>query len=140
MLQKFKELSEYLLIGVLATIPIVIVVQVVLIIKSLIASTFFGVYGYVDSYTFTFILLVVVVFALSYIGYSIVKNRRSIIISTAELLVEKIPFLNSVYRVSKKVISMFSASAPIRIAGAPRRALSSVASKIACACISAISG
>ena len=110
MLQKFKELSEYLLIGVLATIPIVIVVQVVLIIKSLIASTFFGVYGYVDSYTFTFILLVVVVFALSYIGYSIVKNRRSIIISTAELLVEKIPFLNSVYRVSKKVISMFSSS------------------------------
>lgn len=105
-----KQLSEYLLIGVLAIIPIVIVIQVVLAVKGIAEAAFFNVYGYVDSYLFTLMLFLAVIAGLSYIGYSIVKNRRSIIISTVDLLVDKIPLLSSIYRVSKKVISMFSAS------------------------------
>ncbi|QSA95558.1 DUF502 domain-containing protein [Methylococcus sp. EFPC2] len=108
MLQHIKQLSEYFLIGVLAILPIVIVIEVVLLLKDLIAGTFFSVYGYVDSYLFTSILFAVIVVALSYIGYSLVQRRRSIIISTADLLVEKIPLINTIYRVSKKVIAMFS--------------------------------
>lgn len=103
-----KLLSEYFLIGVLAVMPIVIVVQVVLVTKRLMASLFFSVYGYVDSYSFTFMLFVAVVVALGYIGYSIVKYRQSIIISTVDLLVAKIPLLSTIYRVTKKVINMFS--------------------------------
>ncbi len=103
-----KQFSEYFLIGVLAVIPIFIVIQVVLALKSMIANAFFSVYGYVDSLPFTVALFIAVVAALSYIGYSIVKNRQSIIISSVDLLVGKIPLLSSIYRVSKKVISMFS--------------------------------
>jgi uncharacterized membrane protein len=110
MINKIKQLSEYFLIGILAFIPIVIVIQVVLVTKSLIEGAFFRVYGYVDSYLFTFMVLATIVMVLSYIGYTILQSRRSIIISTVDLLMEKIPFLNTVYRVSKKVINMFTGS------------------------------
>jgi len=109
MKKQLKLFSEYFLIGVLAIIPIVIVIQVVLFVKRLIADAYFNVYGYVDSYLFTTILFFLVVAVLSSIGYSIVKYRHSIIISSVDLLVSKIPFLNTIYRVSKKVINMFSA-------------------------------
>lgn len=104
-----KQFSEYFLIGVLAILPIVIVVQVVLLTKRMLADLFFSVYGYVDNYAFAFVLFAAVVLALSYIGYSIVKHRQSIIISTVDLLVAKIPFLSTIYRVTKKVVNMFSA-------------------------------
>jgi uncharacterized membrane protein len=110
MFKKIKQLSEYFLIGVLAIIPIVIVIQVVLLTKRLIEGAFFSVYGYVDSYLFTFVVLATVVMVLSYIGYTLVQSRRSIIISTVDLLMAKIPFLNTIYRVSKKVIAMFTSS------------------------------
>ncbi|CAG0957828.1 hypothetical protein ANRL3_00670 [Anaerolineae bacterium] len=110
MKNNIKQLSEYFLIGVLAIIPIVIVVQVVLFFKDVIQSAFFNVYGYVDSYLFTAIVFLTVVLVISYIGYTLVKSRRSIIISAVDLLMDKIPFLNTIYRVSKKVIAMFSNS------------------------------
>jgi len=110
MLDKLKQLSEFFLIGVLAIIPIVVVIQVVLLTKRLIEDLFFSVYGSVDSYLFTFMIFAIVLVALSYIGYSIVQSRRSIIISTVDLLMAKIPLLNTVYRISKKVINMFSGS------------------------------
>jgi uncharacterized membrane protein len=110
MKNNLRQLSEYFLIGVLATLPIVIVVQVVLWIKGMIEDAFFGVYGKLDSYLFTVILFASIVFMLSYIGYTLVQSRRSIIISGVDLLMAKIPFLNTIYRVSKKVISMFSNS------------------------------
>ncbi len=110
MLNKLKQLSEFFLIGVLAIIPIVVVIQVVLLTKRLIEDLFFSVYGSVDSYLFTFMIFAIVLVALSYIGYSIVQSRRSIIISTVDLLMAKIPLLNTVYRISKKVINMFSGS------------------------------
>lgn len=105
-----KQFSEYFLIGVLAILPILIVIQVVLFVKRLIEDAFFNVYGYVASYLFTSILFLLAVAFLSSIGYSIVKYRRSIIISSVELLVSKIPFLNTIYRVSQKVIDIFSKS------------------------------
>jgi uncharacterized membrane protein len=103
-----KQVSEYFLIGVLAIIPIVIVIQVVLFFKGMIEDAFFNVYGRVDSYLLTFVLFASVVLILSYIGFTIVRSRRSIIISTVDLLMDKIPLLNTIYRVSKKVINMFS--------------------------------
>lgn len=105
-----KQFSEYFLIGVLAVMPIVIVIQVVMFTKRMLADLFYSVYGYVDSYAFTFMLFLAVLAALSYIGYSIVKHRQSIIISTVDLLVAKIPFLSTIYRVTKKVINMFSSN------------------------------
>lgn len=110
MKNNIKQFSEYFLIGVLAIIPIVIVMQVVLLIKGMLEDAFFNVYGRLDSYAFTVVVFAFVIFMLSYIGYSIVKSRRSIFISGVDLLMAKIPFLSAIYRVSKKVINMFTSS------------------------------
>lgn len=110
MYKPLKQISEYFLIGVLAVVPIVIVIQVVLVMKRMLADLFFSVYGYVDSYAFTFMLFAAVVAGLTYIGYTIVKRSQSIVISTVDLLMAKIPFLSTIYRVTKKVIGMFRAS------------------------------
>jgi len=110
MKSNMRQFSEFFLIGVLAILPVVIVVQVVLWIKDIIQGAFSSVYGRLDNYVFTAMVFVSIVLALSYIGYSLVRSRRSIIISAVDLLMEKIPFLNTIYRVSKKVIAMFSSS------------------------------
>ncbi|MFM8331603.1 MAG: DUF502 domain-containing protein [Candidatus Methylumidiphilus sp.] len=110
MKNSIKQLSEYFLIGVLAIIPIVIVVQVVLLIKGMVEDAFFSVYGRLDSYLFASLVFASIILALSYIGYSLVKSRRSLIISGVDLLMARIPFLNTIYRVSKKVITMFSST------------------------------
>ena len=44
---------------------------------------------------------------LAYIGHELSKRRQSLIISLFDLLIERVPFLSSIYRVSKKVINMF---------------------------------
>jgi uncharacterized membrane protein len=105
-----KQPFKYFLIGVLAIIPIVVVVQVVLVTKSIFESLFFSVYGKLDNYLFTFIVFAVVVMALTYIGYNLVQSKRSLIISSVDLLMDKVPLLNSVYRISKKVINIFTGS------------------------------
>lgn len=110
MKNNLKQFSEFFLIGVLAVLPIVIVVQVVLWLKALVEDAFFSVYGRLDSYLFTALLFAGIVLGLSYIGSTLVKSRRSILISGVDLLMAKIPFLNTIYRVSKKVINMFTNS------------------------------
>ncbi len=103
-----KRYSEYFLLGVLAVLPIAIVIQIVVWLKNIATAIFFNIYGYSDSYLATFILFFVIIVFLCYIGYSIVKRRRSIIITAFDLFIGKIPLLNTIYRVSKKIMNMFS--------------------------------
>lgn len=110
MFNTLKQPFKYFLIGVLAIIPIVVVVQVVLVTKSIFESLFFSVYGKLDNYLFTFMVFAVVVMVLTYIGYNLVQSKRSLIISSVDLLMDKVPLLNSVYRISKKVINIFTGS------------------------------
>jgi uncharacterized membrane protein len=102
-----RRYSEYFLIGVLAVLPILIVIQIVLWLKNIGTAIFFGIHGYSESYMVTFVLFFLIIILLSYIGYSIAKRRRSIIITAFDLLIGKIPLLNTIYRVSQKIMNMF---------------------------------
>ncbi|BCX81532.1 hypothetical protein MIT9_P1110 [Methylomarinovum caldicuralii] len=108
MFQVIKQLFKYFLLGVLAVIPVLITIQIVLFTKELLTDLIVSLYGYSASYSFTTSLLVLSIALLTYIGYSITRYRRSIIISAIDAVIEKIPLLNTVYRVSKKVIAMFT--------------------------------
>jgi len=52
-------------------------------------------------FTVSFLILV-------YIGHKIAQEGRSWVIAIIDSVIEKIPFLNTIYRVLKKVINMFS--------------------------------
>jgi len=103
-----KKLLNYFLIGVFSVIPIVIVVQIILFVKEMVSELFRFVYGFSDSYLYTALVFAVSFVILVSIGSTIVKKGRSWVISIFDYVIDRIPFLNTIYRVLKKVINMFS--------------------------------
>lgn len=103
-----KKLLNYFLIGVFSVIPIVIVVQIILFVKEMVSELFHFVYGFSDSYLYTALVFAVSFIILVSIGSTIVKKGRSWVISAFDYIIDRIPFLNTIYRVLKKVINMFS--------------------------------
>ena len=103
-----KKLLNYFLIGVFSVIPIVIVVQIILFVKAMVSELFHFVYGFSDSYLYTALVFAVSFIILVSIGSTIVKKGRSWVISIFDYIIDRIPFLNTIYRVLKKVINMFS--------------------------------
>ncbi|HFD12876.1 MAG TPA: DUF502 domain-containing protein [Crenotrichaceae bacterium] len=108
MIEHVKKIFNYFLIGVLGVIPIVLVLQIFIVVKNMISGLFFQVYGYVDSYAYTVVVFIISFSLLASIGYSLSKYRSSLVIGFFERVINKIPFVNTVYRVSKKIVKMFS--------------------------------
>jgi len=103
-----KKLLNDFLIGVFAVIPIVIVLQIIIFVKELVSELFQVVYGFSDNYLYTAMVFAVSFIILVYIGNTTVKKGRSWVISVFDFVIARIPFLNTIYRVLKKVINMFS--------------------------------
>jgi uncharacterized membrane protein len=103
-----KKLMNNFLIGVFAVIPIVIVLQIIVFVKGLVSELFQVVYGFSDNYLYTALVFAVSFIILVSIGNTIVKKGRSWVISIFDFIIDRIPFLNTIYRVLKKVINMFS--------------------------------
>ena len=103
-----KTLFNYFLIGTLAVIPIVIILQIIIFVKERVSDLFSIVYGYADNYTYTVLVFAVSFLILVSLGYEIVKKGRPWVITVVEFVIDRIPFIKTVYRVLKKVINMFS--------------------------------
>ncbi len=103
-----RAIVNYFMIGALAVIPIVLIIQIVLFIEVLISRLFRFVYGYSDNYGYTLIFFSVSFLILVAIGYKIVKEGKFWLIAAFDWIIDRIPVLNSIYRVSKKIINMFS--------------------------------
>lgn len=102
-----KKLLNNFLIGIFAVIPIVVVLQIILFIKNLLMSLFGLVYGYANNYSYTALVFILSFFILVLLGHEIVKKGRPLAITLIEKVIDRIPLLNTVYRVITKVISMF---------------------------------
>jgi uncharacterized membrane protein len=103
-----KMLLNNFLIGVFAVIPIVVVLQIIIFVKELVSELFQVVYGFSDNYLYTALVFAVSFIILVYIGNTTAKKGRSWVISVFDFVIARIPFLNTIYRVLKKVINMFS--------------------------------
>ncbi len=102
-----KKFFNYFLIGVLAFIPVVVVAKIVLFVKQLMGDTFRIVYDYADNYLVTIVLLLVSFLIFTYVGYRVAQGR-SLIIASIDAVINRIPILNTIYRVIKKIVNMFS--------------------------------
>ena len=107
MTDSLKRVFNLFLIGVLAFIPVFLIVQIVLFAKELMLEGYAMVYGYSDSAFLTIVLFVFSFTLFTYIGYRINMGRSSII-AVIDLVIERIPLLNTIYRVTKKIVNMFS--------------------------------
>ncbi len=102
-----KKLLNHFLIGVFAIIPIVIVIEIILFVKAMVSNLFSVVYVFADSYLYTAIVFIISFMLLVSIGNTIVQKGGSWIIRTFDFVIDRIPLLNTIYRVTKKVINMF---------------------------------
>lgn len=105
--QLIKKLLNHFLIGVFAVIPIVIVLEIIIFVQGLISHLFGIVYVFADSYVYTAIVFIISFILMVSIGRTIVQKGGSWIIRMFDVVIDKIPLLNTVYRVMKKVINMF---------------------------------
>jgi uncharacterized membrane protein len=96
------------MIGVLAVIPIVIALQIMIFVKDRVSDLIGTVYAVADNYLYTTIVFGVSIAILVWIGHKMVKDGRYWVIATFDNFIERIPVLNTIYRVIKKVINMFS--------------------------------
>ena len=103
-----KRIANYFLIGVFAFIPVVVILQIVLFMKEFISGTFQIVYGYWDNYLLTISIFIFSFYLFVYIGYRLTKVEGSWIIRVIDNIINRIPLLNSISRVTKKVVHMFS--------------------------------
>lgn len=108
MTQGIKTLLNYFLIGVFAVIPIVIILQIIIFVKDRVSDLFRLVYGYSDSYAYTLLFFSVSFLILVTIGHKIVKEGKFWVIAAFDFIIDRIPLINSIYRVTKKVVNMFS--------------------------------
>lgn len=102
-----KKLFNYSLIGILALIPVVVILQIILFVKDRLTDLFQFVYGYSDNYLVTFLLFAASFAMITYIGHRVSLGRFSII-AMFEHLIERIPLLSTVYRVTKKLVNMIA--------------------------------
>ncbi len=102
-----KKVANYFLIGVLAFLPIVVILQIVIFLKDLINIIVHMVYGFSDSYLYTVLVFALSFAVFTYIGYRVSEGRSSII-ALIDNVIHKIPFLNTVYRVTKKIVNLIT--------------------------------
>lgn len=103
-----KKIFNYFLIGILAFLPIYVIGQIVFFVNDRLSGLVRFVYGYYDNYLMTSLIFASSFFTFTYIGYRLSKVGKSWIISGIDSVIERIPVLNTVYRVIKKVVNMFS--------------------------------
>ncbi|MFA5984106.1 MAG: DUF502 domain-containing protein [Methylococcaceae bacterium] len=103
-----RKLFNYCLIGIFAVIPIVVILQIVIFVRDRISDLFQLVYGYSDNYLYTGLFFFLSFIILVLIGHKTVKEGRFWAIALFDRIIERIPLLNSIHRVVKKVLSMFS--------------------------------
>jgi len=103
-----RRIANYFLIGIFAFIPIVVILQIVLFMKDLIANSFQLVYGYWDNYLITGIIFILSFSLFVYVGYRLQRMGGSWLIALIDGTVNRIPVLNTIYRVTKKVVNLFS--------------------------------
>ncbi|MGZ5526183.1 MAG: DUF502 domain-containing protein, partial [Methylomonas sp.] len=103
-----KKLFNYFLIGALAVIPIVVILEIMIFVKDRVSDLFQMVYGYADNYLYTILVFAISFFILVYIGRKLVQEGRSWVIGAFDHIIERIPLMNTLYRVLKKVVNMFS--------------------------------
>ncbi len=103
-----KQFFRYIFIGALALIPLLIVIQLIFWVNELTVNLFDFVSSYTNSTTYTMSLFVFTVIMLAFIGSSIEKAGKSLLVSTIDKLLAKVPAIGTIYSIIKKITALFT--------------------------------
>jgi len=102
-----KKIFKYILIGFISIIPAVITAQILLFIYSSFYSGIVWIYGYTNDWIYTISAIILSIMFLYITGHSVIVYGTSIYIKTIEKVVNKLPIINSIYSIIRKVLDMF---------------------------------
>ena len=105
-----KQLFKNVFLGVLALIPLFIVIQIVLWLNGLMIQLFKFVSLYTDNGFYTASVLLLVFIFLAITGASIQKAGKSYIVSKIDNLLERVPAIGNIYCIVKKITELFKPS------------------------------
>jgi len=106
--EQLKRIANYFLIGIFAFIPVVVILQILLFMKDMMTSSVQLVYGYWDNYLVTALIFLLSFSLFVYVGYRLNRMGGTWIIGLIDAAVNKLPLLNTIYRVTKKIVNLFS--------------------------------
>lgn len=104
-----KSFVSYMLKGLLAILPIIVLIWIVSIIYQAISSITFSIFSITQQNIISTIVIftLMIVFLLA-LGYIVDKNKEAIFLKLAEMLIGKIPLLSPIYSTIKEAINLFS--------------------------------
>jgi uncharacterized membrane protein len=106
MLNFIKSSLKYFIVGILALIPAVIVLQVLLFLQTILRDFFIDIYGYSNNIFITFLAFTLSFIAIAVIGYRVTVSEKLWLLHQIEQLINRIPLIRTIYRVTKKLVNM----------------------------------
>lgn len=108
MSKTLKKMIRFLFVGALSFFPLVVVLLVVNFLKNVGLSAYLQLNTFTNSAWMTMILMVGVLLALMLLGWTIERYGRSVLLSAIDHLFEKIPAVNTIYSISRKISNMLT--------------------------------
>lgn len=106
MLNYIKSSLKYFIVGILAVIPVVIVIQVLVFLETILRDFFIYIYGYSNNIFITILAFTISFSVIAYVGYRISIFEKLWVLHQIELLIDRIPMIRTIYRVSKKLVNL----------------------------------
>jgi len=106
MKKSVERFFDYFLIGILGALPIFIIIQIVIYLSGLLLGFVIGLWGRYENPLIPIIAFIAATFVLMYFGF-LLKQEKAHLLYYFEKLIDRIPLLGSVYRVTKKILSLF---------------------------------
>ncbi|WP_345986544.1 DUF502 domain-containing protein [Sulfurimonas sp. HSL-1656] len=103
-----KKMIRFLFVGALSFFPLVVVLLVVNFLKNIGLSAYLRLNTLTDSADTTVLLMFGVLGALILLGWTIERYGRSVLLSAIDRMFEKIPAVNTIYSVSRKISNMLT--------------------------------
>lgn len=107
MLSFIKSSLKYFIVGILAVIPLVIIIQVLVFLEIILREFFIYIYGYSNNIFVTVLAFTLSFTVIAYIGFRITKSEKLWALHQLELFINRIPMIRTIYRVSQKLVNLF---------------------------------
>lgn len=107
MLSFIRSSLKYFIVGILAVIPLVIIIQVLVFLETILREFFIYIYGYSNNIFVTVLAFTLSFIVIAYIGFRITKSEKLWALHQIELFINRVPMIKTIYRVSQKLVNLF---------------------------------
>ena len=106
MKDNLKKLADYVLIGVIGFLPILLVFQIIVYVERALREFVLLVHGRYENPLMTVALFAAAIALLAYFGKQL-KHDKAHLFNYLDALIQRIPVIGSIYRVARKLLSLF---------------------------------